>query len=123
MTDVIKLSKTPGPPAYLRLATRRWWLEVVTDWQLEAHHIRLLTLACESWDRGQDARELLKAEGLTTTSRLGERRAHPAVAIERDSRLAFARILRELDLDLTAPAETVRSPRLRSMTGGRRDAS
>jgi phage terminase small subunit len=105
-------------PKHLALPTRRWWLSVVTDWELEPHHVRLLTLAAESWDRGVQARELIRSQGLTFTTRLGELRAHPAVAIERDSRLAFARLLRELDLDITAPSSDVRPPRLRSTNGG-----
>jgi hypothetical protein len=31
-------------------------------------------------------------------------RAHPAVAIERDARTGFARIIRELDLDVQPPS-------------------
>jgi len=32
-------------PRHLRAATRRWWESVVAAWQLEQHHVRLLTLA------------------------------------------------------------------------------
>jgi len=41
-------------------------------------------------------------------------RPHAAIAIERDSRLAFARLLRELDLDAAAAPERARPPALRS---------
>jgi P27 family predicted phage terminase small subunit len=90
---------------------------VVADWQLEDHHMRLLTSACEAWDRCAEARELIARDGLVTTTARGGVRAHPAVAIERDARLAFARLLRELDLDVSPPAETRRPPALRSITG------
>jgi len=46
---------------------------------------------------------LIKSQGLTFTTRLGELRQNPAVGVERDSRLAFARLIRELDLDLEGP--------------------
>jgi len=105
-------------PSYLKLATKRWWSSVVADWELEDHHVRLLTLACEAHDRCTEARELLKVKGMVFSTRLGEVRCHPAVAIERDSRLAFARLLRELDLDIAAPSSDVRPPRLRSTGGG-----
>lgn len=110
--------RTRVAPKHLRLETKRWWLSVVNDWELEEHHTRLLTLAGESWDRCSEARELIKSQGLTFTTRLGELRGNPAVAIERDSRLAFARLIRELDLDISGPSTDVRPPRLRSTSGG-----
>lgn len=59
--------------------------------------------AAEAWDRGQDARELVATEGAVYRDRFDQPRAHWAVAIERDARLAFARLLRELDLDVEPP--------------------
>jgi phage terminase small subunit len=88
-------------PAHLRLATRKWWQSVCTDWELEPHHRRLLTLAGEAWDRCVAAREAIEAEGLTYADRFGVPRARPEIAIERDSRLAFCRCLREIGLDST----------------------
>ena len=41
-------------------------------------------------------------------------RSRPEIAIERDSRVAFARLIRELDLDTNSPAESSRPPALRS---------
>lgn len=97
-------------PSHLRKPTARWWAEVVGNYHLEPHHIRLLTLAAESWDRACQAREALRKHGITYTDRLGEPRARPEVAIEKDSRIAFARILRELDLD-GEPLPDPRPPR------------
>jgi len=99
-------------PAHLKLATRRWWVSVVEDYQLEPHHIRLLTLAAESWDRCQQARQALAEHGLTFKDRFGQPHARPEVAIERDSRIAFARLLRELALDIESPGEPGRPPGL-----------
>lgn len=103
-------------PKHLRLPTRKWWASVVAEYQLEDHHIRLLTLAAEAWDRSQEAREALERHGLTFVDRFDTPRARPEVAIERDSRIAFARLLRELDLDCETPAE-VRPPALKSNRG------
>ena len=107
---------TPKPskiqaPEHLAEPTRIWWLSVVEDWQLEDHHKRLLTLAAESWDRCQQAREALAENGLVYTDRFGQPRSRPEVAVERDSRLQFARLLRELCLDDTEP-EPARPPRI-----------
>ena len=104
----------PPAPKHLRPATREWWTAVVKDYMLEAHHLRLLQAACECWDRLQQAREILLKDGLTTATETGLK-AHPCVAIERDSRLSFARLVRELDLDIEAPVSArVGPPSLRS---------
>ena len=105
-------------PRHLTAATRRWFNEVLTHWELEPHHVRLLQLAAESWDRCQQARALIAQEGLTTGTREGNHKLHPAVRVESDNRLAFARLLRELDLDIDPPAETKRPPMLRSVRPG-----
>lgn len=107
------MSKPKSPP-HLAPATRRWWLAVHRDYTLEEHHTRLLTLAAEAFDRAVQARELIARDGLTVPTADGSVKAHPAVAIERDSRLAFSRLLRELDLDAGAPSEAPRPPALHS---------
>ena len=103
-------------PKHLRSETAAWWQSVAADFELEAHHLRLLTLACEAWDRGQEAREALGDQGIIVEDRFGQPRAHPAVAIQRDSTIAFARMLRELALDVEPPREAHRPP----MMAGRR---
>jgi phage terminase small subunit len=112
-----RVPKTAGPhaPAHLESATAAWWLEVVTTWDLDAHHVRLLTLAAESFDRAVQARQIINRRGLTFKDRFGQPKPRPEVGIERDSRIAFARLLRELDLDIDAPADESRTPQLRRM--------
>ena len=104
----------PRPPAHLRSATAKWWAGIVGEYELEPHHIRLLTLAAEAWDRKEQARELLAKSGvgLTYTDRFGAPRIQPAVGVERDSRLGFARMLRELALDVEPPGNIGRPPKL-----------
>ena len=99
-------------PDYLKEETRKWWEQVYSEYELEDHHVRLLTLAAEAWDRGQQAREILLKEGLTFTDRFDQPRKRPEVDIERDSRIAFARLVRELNLDIEPPKEPGRPPRL-----------
>lgn len=89
----------PKPPAHLRAATRKWWAEIAETYSLEAHHFKLLTLAAEAWDRAQEARERIAADGAYLEDRFHQLRAHPAHAVERDARLAFAKLVRELALD------------------------
>ena len=113
-------AKKPRAPAHLEPATRAWWASVAADYDLEPHHYRLLTLAGEAWDRCDQARALIATDGLVFRDDRNNVRAHPAVNIEKDSRIAFARLLRELDLDVEPPA-SARSgpPSLRSNSGRR----
>ena len=94
---------TPRAPAHLSASAKKWYSEVVRDFELADHHLRLLQAACEAWDRMQGAREALAENGTTYTDRFGAPHARPEVGIERDSRTAFCRCVRELGLDLEPP--------------------
>jgi P27 family predicted phage terminase small subunit len=112
----VKQSKAP---AHLNAATRRWFRSVAADFVLDQHHVRLLTLACESWDRGVAAREAIAKHGLTFTDRFGAPRARPEVAIARDSSIGFARLVRELGLGDDTP-DAPRPPMPRGRYQGRK---
>ena len=94
------------PPEHLCIETAAWFASVLKEYELDSHHVRLLTKACEAWDRSEQAREAIAKHGLTYEDRFGAPRARPECAIERDSRLAFARLVRELGLDVAAPSES-----------------
>ena len=102
----------PDHLKHLRQSTREWYDSTVEDWELAPHHLRVLQLAAESWDRCQEAREILAKDGLCVTNRFGERKQHPMVAVERDARTAFCRCIRELGLDLIDSPVDPRLPRL-----------
>ncbi|MCR9130710.1 MAG: hypothetical protein NXI12_14445 [Alphaproteobacteria bacterium] len=104
-------------PAHLKPETADWFEAVMAEYLLEPHHVRLLTLAAETWDRVQQARELLARDGLCVPTGDGGLKAHPAANIERDARAAFARLIRELDLDADAAPRDARPPALRSNRG------
>ena len=97
------------PPKYLSSAARRLWRETVESYELERHHLELLERACRSLDTALDAEEILRTAGLVVEGRYGVR-AHPAVGIARDARTQFARLLREIDLEVIA-APDPRTPR------------
>lgn len=82
----------------------------MAEYELEQHHERLLTAACGAWDRMTEAREAVAADGLTVEDRYGQLKPHPLLAVEKDSRIAFARLVREIDLD-GEPAPDPRPPR------------
>jgi phage terminase small subunit len=76
----------------------------VENFELEEHHVKVLTAAAEAWDRAQEARgAIAKHGGAFFTDRFGAPKVHPAVAVERDAKILFARLLRELRLDIDPP--------------------
>lgn len=94
-----RASRPPAPPAHLSAASQAWWRQVVRAYVLEPSHLKVLLVCAESWDRMVQAREILERDGIVTINRFGQPVKHPAVQIEAESRLAFLRGLRELDLE------------------------
>ncbi len=80
----LKPPKNPRAPVHLKPATASWFRSVVGEYEMGDHHIRLLELAGEAWDRCQQAREALAEHGLTYADKFGAPHSRPEVAIERD---------------------------------------
>jgi phage terminase small subunit len=104
-------------PKHLQPGTRRWLKNLQAEYLLEDHHGRIAILAGESWDRCVQAREAIARDGMTFRDDRGNIRPHPLLAVERDARTAFARLVRELDLDTEGPASPLRPPGLGSNRG------
>ncbi len=101
-----------NPPKHLSAEAKKWWRAVSGGYELESHHLKLLQAAAESWDRMIQARDVLNKDGLTFLDRFGQPKSRPEVSVERDSRTAFQRALRELNLDVeSGPVEDSRPPR------------
>ncbi len=85
-------------PKYLKVATKAWIQRILADYELESHHVKILIMAGECWERIIQARERIKKEGAYFTDRWGCPKSHPALADERNNRIVFARLIRELNL-------------------------
>jgi P27 family predicted phage terminase small subunit len=97
------MSAREHAPRHLSPEARKLWRSVNDAYDLEDRHRVILTAACEAHDRMKAAGEILDKTGLLVIGRFGPK-SNPAIAIERDSRLAMLRSLRELGLDLDDPA-------------------
>ena len=86
------------PPSHLSSEMKEWWLDVTGRFALEAHDYKLLEAACDAWDLMRAANEVIRREGLTFIGQRGPR-ARPEVAIAREARLGFSRLVRALKLD------------------------
>lgn len=96
-------------PRHLSPEAKRLWRETTRNYTLEARHEAILLVALEAFDRMREAQAAVKADGAYVEGRFGMK-AHPALAVERDSRLAFLRATRELGLDLETPASRPPTP-------------
>jgi phage terminase small subunit len=97
--------KVPRAPLHLSKKTREWWQRIVEAYEFQDFELRLLTAAGESWDRKEAARQIIEKDGLTYVDRFGQPATRPEVAIERDSRLAFFRCIRQLALSEERPED------------------
>lgn len=97
-----KANDSAKAPSHLSADSKSFFDYVIHEYTngFDRHHIKLLTLACEAFDRGVQARKLLEKDGITFVDRHGSIKPHAAVAIEKDSRIAFARMIREIGLDI-----------------------
>ena len=98
-----KTAENAKIPGHLRTITKKWFRQVSSEYVLESHHIKLLTLAAEAWERSQDCQELLTREGLTFTDRFGCPHLRPEVKAKETAETNFARLIRELNLDVEPP--------------------
>jgi phage terminase small subunit len=73
---------------------------VLTEYDLPPEALAVLALACQSADRYGEARRAIDEHGTTFLDRWGQVKVRPEVLVERDSRQAVARLLKQLGLDL-----------------------
>jgi P27 family predicted phage terminase small subunit len=115
---IMKKNAELAAPDHLSKRAQGLWQAIVSGYVLAPHQLELLRRACEASDRADEARDLLREEGLTVTDRYGQTKPHPAANIERDSRLAEARLIRELALAPEEPEDS-RPPRAGTAATGR----
>ncbi len=101
----------PEPPSYLSASAAAWWRRVEDEYELEEHHLRLLTLAAGAWDRVQTAREIIDREGTTIVNNHGNTVLRPEAQLEQRASVVFSRLLRELGLGDDDESDGPRLPR------------
>lgn len=95
-------------PVGIGPAARAWWSAVARDYAIgDSGGEMLLSVAAHALDELQRAEAELRKHGLTIVDRFGQRRAHPAAAIARDSRSGFLQAVKALGLEL--PSESPRT--------------
>lgn len=103
--------KKQKPPAYLQDAGKKFWRKILADIVLEEpHDLERLAQSCHCLDQIAEARTKIEAEGAYFVDRWNQPKEHPAAKSIRDNKILFARLVRELCLDIEQPDES-RPPR------------
>lgn len=99
-------------PEHLSKNSRKFFNKIVKEYELDSHHLELLKLACESLDRIEQARRAIAKTALVYLDRFNKPKINPAAKIEAENKIIFARLIRELGLDIEEPGELGRPPGL-----------
>jgi P27 family predicted phage terminase small subunit len=105
LTAVTSNSPQSVAPKHLKPVTRAWFDQICREYELESQHLRILQMAAESWDCYESARDDINKHGSTIKNKFGDVKPLPAVALMQNSRLAFLRCVRELNLDIAPPSD------------------
>jgi P27 family predicted phage terminase small subunit len=87
-------------PKKLSREAKGWWKKIVSNWEMDEAGLMILESALEAFDTMRDAQAIIRNEGMIFQDRFDQKRQHPAVAIERDSKATLLRHWKSLGLDL-----------------------
>jgi hypothetical protein len=90
----------PVMPGDLGPAGHALWARIAGAYQVTPGWVTTLEAACREADRAERAEQAVAEAGEWQTDRYGRTVPHAGVQVARSSRLAMARLLRELHLDL-----------------------
>ena len=68
-------------PEHLSPESKAWFARIVAEFTMGDADLLVLQAAAEAWDRTQQARQILAADGLTFVDNRKAIRPHPAVQI------------------------------------------
>lgn len=108
LADVVTVGGRPvpaelaEPPDTVPADGKVWWAKhvplLVESGVLDRVDVSLVELAAVMWARIQQSRRVLAADGHFTTGSVGQLRAHPSLAIERESVKEYKRLAVELGI-------------------------
>jgi P27 family predicted phage terminase small subunit len=102
--------KQRNVPLHLSKRAKELWSQLVDEYDLDDSAAQLLVSALEEFDKCEDAKKTLLKEGNFIRDRFNQRKAHPALAVVRDSRATMLRFFKALNLDLEPLRDSVGRP-------------
>jgi hypothetical protein len=97
-------------PEFLGETGRKWAERVVKSFKFSDHEIEAVWQAAGCLDRITEAQKGIAENGAVVENRHHELKANPSVALERDNKILFCRLCRELNL-FEGKAPDTRIPR------------
>lgn len=86
-------------PKHLRGEGKALWTRLRADYVIDdAGGLTILRTICEAQDRIAEMRAVVDKEGAFVADRFGQKKPHPALAVERDSRMTLIAGFRALRL-------------------------
>ena len=98
----------PKPPNGLATRGRKFWRDVVDEFDLTDAERHLLHEACRSLDRIDALEAVVTTEGQTVTGSTGQTVLHPAIAEARQQRLVLGRLVKQRTPGRSSPRTTPR---------------
>jgi P27 family predicted phage terminase small subunit len=92
--------RNPPVPAGLSDRAKRLWRAVLAAYEFSPAEVELLRRALVALDRADEAARVLKRDGITVSDRFGGIKQHPAVDVETRSTALFARLVKQLGIEL-----------------------
>jgi P27 family predicted phage terminase small subunit len=87
-------------PKSLKSEGKKFYQKIAMDYSIDDEAGKALLLAAsEAWQRCRQAQKLISKEGIVLADRFGQKKPHPACAIERDSRQQVISALKALNLN------------------------
>jgi phage terminase small subunit len=89
----------------LSAATRRWFEDIVENYEIMPNHVKFLISAAHYWDVFLDAWADIKKHGYEYLDRFEAPRQRPAVNVMNHAHARFVSAMRSLGLDLSEPSD------------------
>ncbi len=93
------------PPKNLSRDSRKLWLQLNREWELDTQALMVLRVGLEAYDQLKEARALIDLEGAIIETPTHFFKEHPALKVEREARAGFLQAWRMLAFNVEPPID------------------
>jgi P27 family predicted phage terminase small subunit len=105
------LKKLVTTPKTLDSEAKAVWRKLVAEYDIQDEGGYLVLQAgLEAFSRMRECQKQIGLDGITTTDRFGQVKAHPLLACERDARAQYLAALKALNLDMEPANHVIGRP-------------